>query len=136
MCPHTVRKEMKCSMGNQDTTRIVHDNTRKSESHELIHVVSWAISRSISVSPLQYSTFNFFSNSSPFCRPEAGFCHADPPARGLVSPSSSSSAGGGEVSVEELGGPLDQEVREEAGDETAGVGLAHLLPRRQGQVTR
>ena len=39
---------------------LVHDTTRKSESHELIWVVLWTNSCSISVYP---ATFNFISNS-------------------------------------------------------------------------
>ena len=36
----TVRKEMKCSGETEILHELVHDNTRKSEIHELIHVVS------------------------------------------------------------------------------------------------
>ena len=37
----TVWKEMKCSGETEILHQLVHDTTRKSESHELIRVVSW-----------------------------------------------------------------------------------------------
>ena len=54
---HTVKKEIKCSGNSEILNEIGLDTTRKLEQYDLIRVVSRAISRSISESPLHLISF-------------------------------------------------------------------------------
>ena len=54
---HTVRNEMQCGGETEIIHELVHDTARKYENHELIRVVSWTNSWSISVSPLHFISF-------------------------------------------------------------------------------
>ena len=54
---YNVRNEIKCSGEAKILHELVHDTARKSENRELIRVVIWTNSCSISVTPLHFISF-------------------------------------------------------------------------------